>query len=305
MKILVVYTGGTIGSRLKDNLISPDKRQKSELIMNFEGVEFDYTEPYFILSEQLNGGHISDLIRCIDDNIKGKYDGIIVTHGTDTLQYTAAALSLAFGNCDIPIVLVSSNYILADERANGYDNFYYSVQFIKQGIGGVFVSYRNTDSQPEIHIGSALLAHEIYSDDVKSLGKALGYFQGDSFVQLRDKTSEDSIGAYEICENTSVLWVTVRPGFKPVSTEGYRAVLLTGYHSGTLPTISREFQKFCEKTESPIYFLGANEGKYESTKLFQELGINVLPPVAPIYAFMKLWVACDNSLKLDKDFHFC
>lgn len=301
MKILIVYTGGTIGSSLKVSLIAPDKMQKSELVKGFEDVDFEYAEPYFILSEQLNGKNITELIQCVGDNLNKGYDGIIVTHGTDTLQYSASALSLAFGDSEIPIVLVSSNYVLGDSRANGSDNFKFAVKFIKEGIGGVFVSYKNTGAKPEIHLGSQLLAHEIYSDDVKSLGGSFGYFEGDKFIKNRDKSKEIYLDKFILNEFSSVLWLRAYAGIRAVDTTGYKAVLLEGYHSGTLPTLSQEFKDFCKKSDAPIFFLGATDGdKYESTKLFEELGIKLLPKISPIYAFVKLWAIADNNLDVDR-----
>ena len=51
------------------------------------------------------------------------YEGIIVTTGTDTLAYSSAALGYAFGELSVPMVTVSANYPLSDERSNGFSNF--------------------------------------------------------------------------------------------------------------------------------------------------------------------------------------
>ena len=55
--------------------------------------------------------------------MKNAYDGVIITHGTDTLQYTAAFTGYIMAGAQIPIVLVSANYVLEDVRSNGVDNF--------------------------------------------------------------------------------------------------------------------------------------------------------------------------------------
>ena len=59
-----------------------------------------------------------------------KVDGIILTHGSDTIQYTAALLSYVL-KPEIPVMIVCSNYVLEDEKANGFDNFCAAVDFIK------------------------------------------------------------------------------------------------------------------------------------------------------------------------------
>lgn len=99
LKLLFVFTGGTIGSVVSGDYISTDENIPYELIKTYKnryGLEhsYDVIKPYTELSEQNTGETISKLIKSIYDAACGKdtYDGIIVTHGTDTLPYSAAAL---------------------------------------------------------------------------------------------------------------------------------------------------------------------------------------------------------------------
>lgn len=194
MKILVVFTGGTIGSSIKDGYISPNSSEgKDAIIEMFKkipnnplyDVEFEFLNPFYILSENLNGSNIAELISCIKNSLERNtdIDGIIVTHGTDTLQYTAAALGLCFSGANIPIVLVSSNYILTDERANGIENFFYAVKFIygkKASVkdsstlysGGVYVVYKN-ENCVDVHYATRTIPHLPYSDFVFSIKNSL------------------------------------------------------------------------------------------------------------------------------------
>ena len=135
MKILVIFTGGTIGSTCENGIISPDKEKKYRLLeayfANGGKAEFDTAQPYTVLSENLNGEHLSLLYKSVKEAISQNiYDGIIVTHGTDTLQYTSAFLSYMLGLCNTPVVLVSSNYPIDNPKANGVDNFTAAVDFI-------------------------------------------------------------------------------------------------------------------------------------------------------------------------------
>lgn len=305
MKLLVILTGGTIGSGVVNGFITPGKNIKDRLLSDLIDFKIDTLQPYTILSEQLNGEHLNKLIECINCNLNKGYDGIIVTHGTDTLQYTSCALSCAFGSSKIPIVLVSSNYILDDERANGKENFKYAVKFVKEKIGGVFVSYKNTGSKPEIHQGHKVLPHEIYTDDVKSIGNALGYYENDKFVLNHQPERCPEIKKLKFSKNSSVLWIKFHPGTILPGNNKYKAILLEGYHSGTLPTLSSEFRNFCENTSIPIFLVGAKEGtQYESVKEYEELGIKHLPFISPIYAYIRLWIGIngkENSNKAYKD----
>lgn len=144
MKILVVFTGGTIGSCYNDGVISPDSSTRYKLIEMYKQnggyAEFDAISPYTVLSENLNGEYFNLLYNSVKENINN-YDGIIVTHGTDTLQYTSAVLSYMFGLCNTPIVLVSANYPLESEKSNGLENFPLPWISLNQAIIKVYLSH--------------------------------------------------------------------------------------------------------------------------------------------------------------------
>lgn len=210
MKILVIFTGGTIGSASSDGFISPNEKSKRKLIEKYRGsycgkntndIEFEFIEPYNILSENITAKELNLLLASVrgalnencenaenfesagnyesTENNKNakmcKYDGIIITHGTDTIQYTAAALGYAFFGAKIPIVLVSAAYPLDDERSNGVTNFAAAAEFIKmRKCGGVFVSYKNDgDDYVSIHYALRLFTHNENDDALKSVGGEL------------------------------------------------------------------------------------------------------------------------------------
>ena len=146
MKILVIFTGGTIGSTVKDGWISADNTAKYTLIENYknsfgDSVCFDTCEPYFMLSENLSAKHLNLLTESVKEALSKDFDGIIITHGTDTLHFSAAAIHLAFSGADIPIVFVSANYPLENALSNGQANFEAAVKLIQSGISsGVYIS---------------------------------------------------------------------------------------------------------------------------------------------------------------------
>lgn len=296
MKITVIFTGGTIACSNKNGALSPDGANSFTLIDMYRAVdgsvEFETLSPYFILSENLGCEHWEKLSDCIK-SVSGS-DGVIVTHGTDTLPYTAAYLGLKLGLCDIPVVLVSAAYPLSDSRSNGLDNFRGAVDFIRSGAGkGVFVSYRNSGKNVMIHRAASVLPHQPYSDSVLSLrGNYFAELVGGEVV-LNPYFEEESFGDFSECKpNGTVLWLRAHPGMIYPPVDGAKAVLLEGYHSGTLPTEREDFRSFCESASTagvPLYLTGSEEGfDYESKQAFDELGINVLPPMSPVTAYVML-----------------
>ena len=316
MKILVVFTGGTIGSSVNsEGFFAPTEQNGYRLLelykevcekgqirpLNYvaEKIEIDTVAPYTTLSENLNGWHVEQLVACLEEYVKEDYEGIIVTHGTDTLQYTAAALGYAFGNDTIPIVLVSSNYILDDERANGLANFVGAVEFISQKAGrGVFVSYQNTGEITKFHRGTRLMAHPVYEDGVFSVGDQYYASLADGkivpnpiFAERADETDTVKTGWSE--HESGVLWLNPHPGMSyPVLDASVKAVLFSTYHSGTICTDSMQWKSFMEeasKKQIPVFLTGAiKEAVYESTKPLKSLGVQILPKGAPIAMCVKL-----------------
>lgn len=185
MKILCVMTGGTIGSAISDNLIDTSKNAEGEigrLIRSYD-VEADIVSPYTILSENLSLSHVLALAACIKKNIRREHVGVLVTHGTDTLQYTAAGLFYLLEGLSIPVVLVSANYVLSDKRSNGVANLSGALEFLKtEHAPGVFIAYKNNvtpdgkyteglikASPVVLYNAERTLAHMAYSDALTSL----------------------------------------------------------------------------------------------------------------------------------------
>lgn len=318
MKILIVFTGGTIGSTMQGDYISADKKSTYKLISEYEkkyGRDFDYDilQPYTELSENNTGETLFALMSCIKENINGNYDGVIVTHGTDTLQYTAAALSYTFGKCDTPICLVSANYIIGDERSNGLANFRVAVNFIRQKIGGVWVVYKNSDEENiTVHNGARLLESQAFSDCFYSAGNSFyGRFDGgenfiknENYRELFDEISP--IIPSKLNENSDfILRIDPYVGMTfPAIDPKIKYVIMGTFHSGTFNTKSecvKEFFSELRQKNITVFLTGTTAGTaYESTKAFKEMNVIPVPNIAPIALYMKIWLAETAGLDVTK-----
>lgn len=338
MKILVIFTGGTIGSAIKEGYISTDKKKAFKLLEIYtarhkDGVDFDLIEPFTLLSENMTGEYLSLVGRCVQENIEKQYDGIIITHGSDTIQYTAASLSYFLPRLSIPVMLVCSQLILDHPLANGPANFAAAVSFIRAKAGkGVFVPYRNNDGILYIHRGTRLLPHLPYSDNLYSIrNQYYGTVSEDGIFSGMDASApQEDICATGTSPQQAQIRLSVRglslpsewnshilrlfpyPGmaypslhpcaFSPEdSVDSFRAVLLDTYHSGTLCSITPGIEQFfaiAAEKGIPVFLTGANAGPdYDSVKLWKNLHINILPPASPVAMYMKLWMAlCSTDL---------
>lgn len=305
MKILAIFTGGTIGSTVSGEYISTDGNKPYLILEKYNkehpnSIEWDTASPYTILSENVTCKNYGMLYESVKQGLSGDYDGIIITHGSDTLQYSASFLSLVLGSDTIPVMLVSSNYVLEDERANGMENFRCAVDFILNKRGrGVFVPYQNTGEGCKIHAPETLLGHNPYSDNLFSInGGYFGVYDGDKFHYGQERTKEEAlkIKVDFTKEGTGVLKLLMHPGMVyPQSFKGVKAILLQAYHGGTLCVDSEEFRDFVGRANQEgilVYLVGANnQTEYESCKVYESMGIKVLSQVSPVYAYMRLWLA--------------
>lgn len=304
MNILVIFTGGTIGCKAKGGYLSTDESTRYALLSGFDsekaGVEFSVSNPYSVLSENLSANELNMLQQELSDNLGKGYDGIIITHGTDSLLYTSAALEYAFDGCDIPVVLVSAAYPLDDERTNGHKNFEAAVAFIKSRAGkGIYVSYKNDgEDKVNIHRATHILSHGECSADLYSITEKpfAVYEKGEITVSGETAPGGSPLGAVKFSDCSGVLVVESHPGDSfSYSLEGVKAILLRPYHSATLNTACERFHAFCKRAKEadiPVFLVNSKAGiTYESTSLFSELSIRALPYGTYVSAYMKIWAA--------------
>lgn len=302
MKIAVIFTGGTIGSRIKGGYIGIDDKMQYVLLKNYENdneIIFKAYSPYSILSENLSAKELNLLQNEISQRLSEDFDGIIVTHGTDTLQYTSTAMEYIFGDTEIPIVFVSANYPLEDEKSNGFVNFATAVEFIKSKIAtGVFVSYKNqNDSYTTIHIPSQILQHNECAEDIYSIDNSYFARYNGAFILNTPLPQHKSLntGLVNFLDEPKTLVISSVPGQNySFSLDDTNAVIIKPYHSSTLNTSNNSFISFCKNAkekEIPVYVLGSkNDITYESTEVFRKLNITPLPYGTFISAYMKIWI---------------
>lgn len=181
-KILLLLTGGTIGSAVNDHCINVDSSRGDDLLSYYRehhsrAVEFDVVRPFNILSENAEPKHWLKIIETLQSYRLSDYDGVIIAHGSDTLPYTAAALSYGLDCPLIPIVLVAANYAIGERGSNAIANFSAVVEFISNmKLPGFYVIYKNSDHVIYVHLATRLQEADWLKDDFTSFGGPLGVF---------------------------------------------------------------------------------------------------------------------------------
>ena len=132
-RILIIYTGGTIGmienqqtgalepfdfDHLMDNV--PKVKMLDYVIENIQ-----FESP--LDSSDMNPGHWCEIARYIEVNYEA-FDGFVVLHGTDTMAYMASALSFMLENLHKPVIITGSQLPIGEVRTDGEENLITALQ---------------------------------------------------------------------------------------------------------------------------------------------------------------------------------
>ena len=155
-QILLIYTGGTIGM-MKDPVTGTlqafdfaallDKIPELNLLdCNIDTVSFETP----IDSSNINPSHWISIATLIEDNYK-THDGFVVLHGSDTMSYTASALSFMLENLSKPVIFTGSQLPIGDLRTDAKENLISEGDYVclESPRGKVDVKARITDEVKE------------------------------------------------------------------------------------------------------------------------------------------------------------
>lgn len=336
-KILVIFTGGTIGSLKKQRSIDVDASTSYELIQMYiahsgnQTVAFATAQPLNILSENLVPEDWLTIIAQLKNIDYTLYQGIIITHGTDTLPFTAAALSLTCKGIPLPIVLIASNYPLNDSRGKGLANFSHAVDFImEQTLTGVFVIFENDRGEAIVHLGTRLAQSDPFTDEYESTYSVpFGRMNNQRFIHNTHELNphlasfhnqhEVKLWSKSINFSSEVLYIKPHPGLNyhyfDFSSHKPKAVLHDLYHSGTacirtsdlFASSFIDFLTYCRTQDVAVYIAPLKNqfgDLYASSIQFIEAGAIPLENISGEAALVKLMLAYGSFEEYEQILYF-
>ncbi len=143
-KILMIGTGGTIAAKVDQHGLQPGLTP--EEILSFipqvkDVCQVETLQICNVDSTNIKIQHWQLIVSTIEENYN-KFDGFVICHGTDTMAYTAAALSYMIQNSSKPIVITGSqkpiDLDITDGKSNLLDSFIYASDDQSQGVDLVF-----------------------------------------------------------------------------------------------------------------------------------------------------------------------
>lgn len=275
VKIKVIMTGGTVGSEEKDGVISNEKNKDVVALWQEKSkseIEFTKVYPYSILSENICTENWEMLLQELNKDIAG-YSGIIITHGSDTLSYTSAMVSIFCKDFKIPVVLTGANKVLSDPESNGIPNFDKAVNIVKENKIGVWTVF------DEVYPANSVMEANCFTDKF-TLGECSGRYPDVDFANIKFKNKVMIIKEYPFADYSNINF-----------PRDVKAVLLVGYHSGTANENSvKILADRCKLSGIPLYLQGLSRdsGVYSSTDNLIKGGVIPLYDMTTEYAFAYL-----------------
>ena len=140
--ILLLTTGGTIASLPGGEGLEPQRSEvmERELTMLRTYYRITVKDVLCLDSSNIRPEEWQSIARHIFELRQG-YDGIVVSHGTDTMAYSASAVTFMLPDIDVPVVFTGSQLPLADILSDGPDNLRTAFAMAASGVPGVFLAF--------------------------------------------------------------------------------------------------------------------------------------------------------------------
>jgi glutamyl-tRNA(Gln) amidotransferase subunit D len=259
-KVLILGTGGTIASRIDYRTGGVKPALTSEelyyLVPELSSIaEVETVALFNIYSENMTALRWSQLAARVGKAVEDGYDGVVITHGTDTLHYTASALSFALEDPPIPVVVVGSQRSSDRPSSDAASNLVGAVRLAARGnASGVFVVMHGglSDDEVDVHMGVRVRKNHssrrdafesVNSRPVGHIGQELALVRG---LPPRRKSADGFTCIPLFSDDVSIL--KLYPGFNPsligfLVKGGCRAIILEGTGLGHAPSsINKELK---------------------------------------------------------------
>jgi len=312
--ILIIYTGGTIGM-CKDHqtgeLRPVDLHDLKEYIPNLELFNFSinsYSFDPIIDSANMTPDFWVKLAEVIQENYE-TYDGFVILHGSDTMSYTASALSFMLENLNKPVIITGSQLPLGMIRTDGRENFITSLEIAAAKID-------DTPIVPEV---------AIYFEDKLYRGNRTYKFNAENFdafksvnyphlaevgVKIRynhSKIRNPNFKNLKVIKklDSAVAIIRLFPGLNRnilhsmLNAEGLKAVVLETYGAGNASTEDWFVQELEEAIQNGLIIVNISQcrggavemGKYETSSRLKAIGLLNGRDMTTEAAITKLMVA--------------
>lgn len=286
-KILIITTGGTLACVQEENGLVPGLSSRDILsyISDITDLyEVDLIELFQLDSANIQPSNWQTMAETIYEKYPS-YDGIVIFHGTDTMAYTASALSFMLLNIPIPVVLTGSQLSILDPLADAVENCRCAIHTAGSGMPGVFLAFNRKvilgTRASKVRTSSFHAFESInypYVGEINSRGLDFhrSWIPTPSGPCVLERKLEEK-----------VFLIKLVPGFDGkifqfLYEQGYRGLIIEAFGMGGIPSLSSEviddLKDVIQKgmivvVKSQCPYEGSNLSLYETGKTALDAGV--------------------------------
>ena len=279
--ILLLTTGGTIASLAGEDGLAPHRSAVMERELKQLETYYNITVRDVMCLDSSNiGAEEWQLIARSVFEYRPGFDGIVISHGTDTMAYSASAVTFMLPNIDLPVVFTGSQLPLSDILSDGPDNLRTAFAMAASGRPGVFVAF---DRKIMRGCRAVKVRASNFSafESVNSRYIATVTSQGLTFdptsLSLRASAHTGvaiSKDTPQLCTDlcTDVFLLKLTPGLSPaifdaLASLGYKGIVIEAFGLGGMNVLDRGLMGIEKAVKSGISVVVTTQCLYDSADL--------------------------------------
>lgn len=275
-RLLIIYTGGTIGMIENPRTHTLEPFDFDHLIDNVPKIRMlDYDIKHVQISQPIDSSNMKpEIWASIATTIRdayGVYDGFVVLHGTDTMAYTASALSFMLENLSKPVIITGSQLPIGEVRTDGEENLITALQIAatRDSAGNpkvsevaiLFENYLWRGNRATKHSATNFNAFKSYNyPELARIGLQIR-FNDEALLRLPFKRPL-SVNA---SMDSNVAFIDLFPGLSPshlrhqLAMPGLKGVVLRSYGAGNAPSDSEFLSVIKDAVERGIVIVNISQ----------------------------------------------
>ena len=269
--ILLLTTGGTIACVPGGEGLEPHHSEVMERELNQLRTYYDITvrDVMCLDSSNIRPQEWQAIAGAIFRDRDG-FDGVVVSHGTDTMAYSASAVSFMLPDIDVPVVFTGSQLPLTDMLSDGPDNLRTAFAMAASGCPGVFLAF---DRKVMLGCRAVKVRASGFSAFESVNAKYAGLVTNHGLVV--DKSVLPRIkGPARLCDaiSSDVFLLKLTPGLSPeifgaLVRMGYRGVVIEAFGLGGVNVLHQGLSGIRQAVDAGVSVVVTTQCLYDSSDL--------------------------------------
>ena len=270
-KVLLLTTGGTIASLAGDDGLQPHRSDVMERELQQLRTYYDITvrDVMCLDSSNIRPAEWQQIAAAVFENRAG-FDGIVISHGTDTMAYSASAVTFMLPDIDVPVVFTGSQLPLADMLSDGPDNLRTAFAMAASGKSGVYLAF---DRKIMLGCRAVKVRASGFSAFESVNARYAGLVSNQGLV-LDEQVLPKCQRPARLCPNISkdVFLLKLTPGINPaifdmLAAMGYKGIVVEAFGLGGFNVLGRGLRGIQRAVEDGVSVVITTQCLYDSSDL--------------------------------------